>query len=86
MEVAKLSSKGQVSIPQAIREAARLSPGDRIGFEMRKDEIILIPLRVRTIAELRGAWKTKTVISDIASLRDRRSQELAKQDRKTQDQ
>lgn len=34
---AKLSTKGRVTIPSAIREKLSLRPGDRLQFELRAD-------------------------------------------------
>jgi antitoxin PrlF len=35
-----LSSKGQVTIPKAVRDALGLRPGDLIEFSVRGDEIV----------------------------------------------
>jgi len=39
--VAKVYSKGQVTIPKAVREAAGIAIGDRVIVEARGDEIVL---------------------------------------------
>jgi len=44
MRAATLSSKGQVTIPRAIRERLRLQPGDRVMFVVREDEVLLEPV------------------------------------------
>jgi AbrB family looped-hinge helix DNA binding protein len=41
MSVAKVYSKGQVTIPKAVREAAGISIGDRVVVEARGDEVVL---------------------------------------------
>ena len=41
MEQVKVSSKGQVAIPKAIRDALNLSEGTRLTLEMRGQEIVL---------------------------------------------
>jgi antitoxin PrlF len=83
MEMAKISSKGQISIPRAIREAARLAPGDRVGFEVRDHEILLIPLPARTIRDLRGAWRSDRPAPDVEALRARRAADWALADRES---
>ena len=35
-----LTSKGQITIPKAVREALHLDVGDRIAFEVRDDGIV----------------------------------------------
>ena len=42
MEVsARLTSKGQVTVPRAVREALSLSEGDRVTFRVEGDRAIL---------------------------------------------
>lgn len=42
MEVAaKLTSKGQVTVPKAVREALDLRAGDRVVFQLREDHAVL---------------------------------------------
>lgn len=37
----RLSQRGQTTIPQSVREALSLSPGDRIEYEMRGDGVVI---------------------------------------------
>ena len=37
----RIGTKGQVVIPKAVRERARLQPGDEVEFELRSDEVVL---------------------------------------------
>ncbi|MYB51291.1 MAG: AbrB/MazE/SpoVT family DNA-binding domain-containing protein [Acidobacteriia bacterium] len=41
MEVAKITSRGQTTIPRRIREAADLSKGDVIAFEVEGDHLVV---------------------------------------------
>ncbi|MDA8199751.1 MAG: AbrB/MazE/SpoVT family DNA-binding domain-containing protein [Thermaerobacter sp.] len=77
MLIAKLSSKGQISIPQPIREAARLEPGDRVGFEFRGDDIVLTPIRKRALSSFKGVWRTAVPVEDLAPLRQQRASDWA---------
>jgi len=38
---AKLSSKGQITLPKPVREILKLSPGDRVLFRVERDRAIL---------------------------------------------
>jgi AbrB family looped-hinge helix DNA binding protein len=40
---ARLSSKGQATIPKAVRERLRIRPGDRFKFFFHPDGVIILP-------------------------------------------
>jgi len=40
---AKLSSKGQATIPKAVRERLEIKPGDRFKFFFHPDGVIILP-------------------------------------------
>ena len=40
---ATLSSKGQATIPKAVRQRLRLKPGDRFKFFFHPDGVIILP-------------------------------------------
>ncbi len=40
---AKISKKGQVTIPKSIREKLGIEPGDRISFNIRGEEAVIYP-------------------------------------------
>ena len=44
MGTAKISSKGQVAIPAALREAIDLRPGAEVSFELAGSAILLRPV------------------------------------------
>ena len=44
----KLSSKGQATIPKAVRERLRLKPGDRFKFFFHPDGVLILP-KVSTV-------------------------------------
>ena len=46
MELAKITSKGQVTIPAAIRKAARLKESDVLTFEVEGDHLIVRKIKV----------------------------------------
>ena len=41
MEVARIMSRGRVTIPKSIRETASLCEGDAIAFEIEGDRLVL---------------------------------------------
>jgi AbrB family looped-hinge helix DNA binding protein len=55
---AKLTSKGQITIPQAIRRALRLREGDTVVFETDEHGVRLYPRRPANVfAEYEGIWR-----------------------------
>jgi len=55
MEAVKISPKFQVVIPKRLREALRLSPGQRVQMIVYGDRIEMIPLK--SLSEMRGFLK-----------------------------
>lgn len=49
MKLSRISSKGQVTIPKAVRQALGVKPGDLISFVVQKDVVSL--KAVRSLAE-----------------------------------
>jgi len=55
---AALTSKGQATIPKAIREHLRLKPGDRVKFFVHPDGSVVI-LPKLPVSTLRGIVKSR---------------------------
>lgn len=54
LEISKLSSKGQTTVPLSIRKMLSLAPGDEIVFEHKKGEIVIRKAEPLDIAYLRS--------------------------------
>lgn len=54
MEQAKVTSKGQITIPKKIREKLNISPGDKINFVEENDGEIKIYPQKKSIERLKG--------------------------------
>ena len=66
MPKAKVTSKGQITIPKEIREKLHLNPGDKLLFEDTEQGEVKISSPKKSIKELRGilhrpGQKPKTV-------------------------
>ncbi len=51
--IARISSKGQVTIPKPLRERLELKPGSQVAFVMRDDRVEVKPIK-ESILSLRG--------------------------------
>lgn len=49
-----LTSKGQVTVPQAIRERMGLKPGDKMAFALLSDGTLVVRPKTRHVAGLVG--------------------------------
>ena len=63
MSVATLTSKGQITIPAAVREDMGLSQGDRVVFERMKDGYLMTPSprRIDRLAGFFGPYQGEPV-------------------------
>ncbi|MDE0392925.1 MAG: type II toxin-antitoxin system PrlF family antitoxin [Rhodospirillales bacterium] len=62
MELAKITARGQTTIPKTVREAADLHEGDVIAFEIEGDRVVVhkvVPGRdeyLHGLGEVMGEW------------------------------
>ncbi|UUZ80482.1 AbrB/MazE/SpoVT family DNA-binding domain-containing protein [Paenibacillus sp. P26] len=55
MEVSRISSKGQVTIPKSIRDALNLSEGDRVAFVQDEGKVVITKASLLALRELQEA-------------------------------
>ncbi len=55
MQKAKVTFKGQVTIPREVRKALAIEEGDSVIFMVEGDRAILMPIKKRPLPELYGA-------------------------------
>lgn len=67
MELAKITARGQTTIPKGIREAANLKVGDLIAFEIEGDHLVVHRVTPGQDDYLRGLSK---VLSEWVSPED----------------
>ena len=54
-----LTSKGQTTVPKAIRESLRLQPGDRITFTPMPDGTVLMRVKNKRVMSLAGSLRRR---------------------------
>jgi len=60
MSESTVTSKGQITIPKAVRERLQLEPGDRVYFDVREDGAVILKPRNRPLEHLFGMLKGKS--------------------------
>ena len=73
---ARITSKGQITLPKAVRHALGLKPGDKVVFEQEGEDVRVRPVRAQSVfARYRGignpglASGRKAVVRRIRELR-----------------
>jgi len=51
---ATITSKGQITLPKALREQLHLSPGDRVEFILDEDNVVRMLPRLASVKHLKG--------------------------------
>jgi len=67
LEQVTVSSKGQIAIPKAVRDALNLSEGAKLNVEVRGHEIVLS--KEPAWRKLKGAASGGKLITDFAAFR-----------------
>ena len=61
----RLSSKGQLVIPKAIREALRLETGTRLDVQLHEGKIILEPVAASAVEALYGKFADADLLVEL---------------------
>ena len=51
---ATLTSKGQTTIPKAIRDGLRMKTGDKINFTLMPDGVVIMRVKNKHVSDLAG--------------------------------
>ena len=58
MDLARITARGQATIPKRVREAANLNAGDLLSFEVQSDHLVIRKLPAAEDAHLHGVSRT----------------------------
>lgn len=61
---AKITSKGQITLPAKLRQRLGLKAGDRVAFEDDGKDGVRLVAKTVTASDLKGIFKTDIVLSD----------------------
>jgi AbrB family looped-hinge helix DNA binding protein len=59
MPYSRITSKGQVTVPKAVRDALGVEPGDRIAFRIEDDGSVVVEPETVDLLALRGLLKPR---------------------------
>lgn len=64
MAEARITSKGQITIPKKVRDLLQISPGDSLDFTVDDGtgELRVRPIHRRRLAEFRGVFKVNAAL------------------------
>jgi AbrB family looped-hinge helix DNA binding protein len=65
MAVPRVTIKGQVTIPRAIRSAMDIEAGDGVIFRIEGQHVVMVPVKRRSLRELYGALPVKKLSPGI---------------------
>jgi len=63
--LARLSSKGQLVIPKAVRRALGLEAGTRFHVQLKDGKIVLEPVQTSPIGALYGKYPDANLLADL---------------------
>lgn len=59
MASSRMTSKGQITVPKAVRDALGVEPGDRLAFRIEDDGRVLVEPETVDLRTLRGVLKPR---------------------------
>jgi antitoxin PrlF len=76
-EQAKITSKGQITVPKRVRQSLGVEPGDSIVFEDQGDKVVVRPVRnsspfdkYRGIHRVGRGRSREEIVQNIREMRD----------------
>jgi AbrB family looped-hinge helix DNA binding protein len=69
MQQAKVTVKGQITIPKAIRDALDIHEGDSITFEIEGNQAVIKPLKRKPLVDFFGTFPAKRPYPGLERIR-----------------
>ena len=70
MPTATITSKGQVTIPKAVRDRLHLESGDRLRFRVRDDDVIEVEPETVDLSALAGSVRGRVKGVTLAAMEE----------------
>jgi len=78
MDAAKITFKGQVTIPKKVRTALGIQAGDLVIFSVDGEKAVLKPFIKKSLADFYGAMPVKRKYPGIETIRREVQQKISK--------
>ena len=78
MQQAKVTFKGQITIPKAVRDALDIREGDFVTFMVEENHAVLKPLKKKNLLDFYGAFPATRPYSGIETVRKEVHNKIAK--------
>ena len=78
MNKAKITFKGQITIPKEVRNSLDIKEGDSVIFVIQKDHAVLKPLKKKSLKDFYGVLPATQPYSGMESVREKVHHKLAK--------
>ena len=82
---AKVTSKGQITLPAKLRKELGLKPGDRVNFRRTKEGNYELVAKTLTLEDIRGMIKLdgpprtiEQIVDDVQKARDLRAEDMVR--------
>ena len=69
MQQAKVTFKGQITIPKAVREALDIQAGDSVTFRLEGDHAVVKPLKKKALLDFYGAFPARRPYPGLEAVR-----------------
>jgi antitoxin PrlF len=69
MQQAKVTFKGQITIPKAVREALDIRQGDSVTFTLEGNRAVLKPVKKKAILDFYGAFPARRPYPGLEAVR-----------------
>lgn len=73
---AKITSKGQITLPKEVRKLLDVGTGSVVLFEKEDDKIVIKP--AKTLRDLKGVLRGKVVAADFDEIRKKAKEYIGK--------
>ena len=69
MQQAKVTFKGQITIPKAVREALDIQAGDSVTFRLEENHAVVKPLKKKALLDFHGAFPARRPYPGLEAVR-----------------